>query len=79
MINMVKLGYRPNDCCWVHKRGQAQGLLAVYVPPFTSSPWYVNDAVVQMLELELSGCTMHAVTANLWWLLTSCIDSLFTS
>ncbi|KZP33693.1 hypothetical protein FIBSPDRAFT_916100 [Athelia psychrophila] len=29
MINMVKLGYTPRACCWVHKRGQAQGLLAV--------------------------------------------------
>ncbi|THG98823.1 hypothetical protein EW026_g3435 [Hermanssonia centrifuga] len=29
MINMIKLGYTPNTCCWVHRRGQAQGLLAV--------------------------------------------------
>ncbi|KZT25403.1 hypothetical protein NEOLEDRAFT_1065477 [Neolentinus lepideus HHB14362 ss-1] len=29
MINMIKLGYVPNACCWVHRRGQAQGLLAV--------------------------------------------------
>ncbi|EKM51860.1 uncharacterized protein PHACADRAFT_127818 [Phanerochaete carnosa HHB-10118-sp] len=29
MINMIKLGYTPHACCWVHKRGQAQGLLAV--------------------------------------------------
>ncbi|KAI0036439.1 peptidyl-prolyl cis-trans isomerase [Vararia minispora EC-137] len=29
MINMLKLGYKPLACCWVHKRGQAQGLLAV--------------------------------------------------
>ncbi|KAA1469865.1 hypothetical protein DENSPDRAFT_796842 [Dentipellis sp. KUC8613] len=29
MINMVKLGYTPHACCWVHQRGQAQGLLAV--------------------------------------------------
>jgi peptidylprolyl isomerase domain and WD repeat-containing protein 1 len=32
MINMLKLPYTPLACCWVHKRGQAQGLLAMYVP-----------------------------------------------
>lgn len=31
MINMLKLPYVPNTCCWVHRRGQAQGLLAMYV------------------------------------------------
>ncbi|OSD07269.1 peptidyl-prolyl cis-trans isomerase [Trametes coccinea BRFM310] len=29
MINMLKLGYTPSACCWVHKRGQALGVLAV--------------------------------------------------
>ncbi|KAI0695992.1 hypothetical protein BC835DRAFT_1272557 [Cytidiella melzeri] len=29
MINMIKLGYVPNTCCWVHRRGEALGLLAV--------------------------------------------------
>ncbi|KAG2129450.1 hypothetical protein DEU56DRAFT_817175 [Suillus clintonianus] len=29
MINMLKLGFTPHACCWVHRRGQAQGLLAV--------------------------------------------------
>ncbi|KAJ7044161.1 hypothetical protein C8F04DRAFT_691246 [Mycena alexandri] len=29
MINIIKLGYTPHSCCWVHRRGQAQGLLAV--------------------------------------------------
>ncbi|KAI8994143.1 hypothetical protein BD414DRAFT_274653 [Trametes punicea] len=29
MINMLKLGYTPNACCWVHRRGQALGVLAV--------------------------------------------------
>ncbi|PIL22477.1 hypothetical protein GSI_15165 [Ganoderma sinense ZZ0214-1] len=28
-INILKLGYTPNACCWVHKRGQALGLLAI--------------------------------------------------
>lgn len=28
---MLKLGYTPNACCWVHRRGQAMGLLAMYV------------------------------------------------
>ncbi|KAJ3502887.1 hypothetical protein NLJ89_g8684 [Agrocybe chaxingu] len=29
MINIIKLGFKPHSCCWVHKRGQVQGLLAV--------------------------------------------------
>ncbi|KAI0259831.1 hypothetical protein BC834DRAFT_1045054 [Gloeopeniophorella convolvens] len=29
MINMIKLGFMPKACCWVHRRGQAQGILAV--------------------------------------------------
>lgn len=29
MINMIKLGFTPHACCWTHRRGQAQGLLAV--------------------------------------------------
>ncbi|KAH9922857.1 uncharacterized protein BXZ73DRAFT_91570 [Epithele typhae] len=29
MINMLKLGYTPHACCWVHKRGQAMGILAI--------------------------------------------------
>ncbi|KAG9292622.1 hypothetical protein G9A89_006994 [Geosiphon pyriformis] len=28
MINMIKLDYLPNSVCWVHKRGQAQALVA---------------------------------------------------
>jgi peptidylprolyl isomerase domain and WD repeat-containing protein 1 len=31
MINMIKLGFAPKACCWVHRRGRAQGVLAVYV------------------------------------------------
>ena len=33
MINIIKLGFKPHSCCWVHKRGQAQALLAVYENP----------------------------------------------
>jgi hypothetical protein len=42
MINMIKLEFTPKACCWVHKRGQAQGILAVYVsiPFFTGSGAY---------------------------------------
>ncbi|KAJ7675792.1 hypothetical protein DFH06DRAFT_1266388 [Mycena polygramma] len=29
MINIITLGYTPHCCCWVHRRGQAQGLLAI--------------------------------------------------
>ncbi|KAI1793396.1 hypothetical protein LXA43DRAFT_241848 [Ganoderma leucocontextum] len=28
-INILKLGYTPHACCWVHKRGQALGVLAI--------------------------------------------------
>ncbi|KAJ1303356.1 hypothetical protein OPQ81_011550 [Rhizoctonia solani] len=29
MINMIKLDYTPKAACWVHRRGQAQALLAI--------------------------------------------------
>ncbi|KIK07923.1 hypothetical protein K443DRAFT_85842 [Laccaria amethystina LaAM-08-1] len=29
MINIIKLGFVPHACCWVHRKGQAQGLLAI--------------------------------------------------
>ncbi|KAF9533146.1 hypothetical protein CPB83DRAFT_845916 [Crepidotus variabilis] len=29
MINIIKLGFKPATCCWVHNRGRPQGLLAV--------------------------------------------------
>jgi peptidylprolyl isomerase domain and WD repeat-containing protein 1 len=29
MITIIKLGYIPHACCWIHKRGQAQSLLAI--------------------------------------------------
>ncbi|KAH8825352.1 peptidyl-prolyl cis-trans isomerase [Flagelloscypha sp. PMI_526] len=29
MINIIKFGFAPHACCWVHKKGEAQGLLAV--------------------------------------------------
>lgn len=29
MINIIKLGFVPHACCWVHRKGLAQGLLAV--------------------------------------------------
>jgi peptidylprolyl isomerase domain and WD repeat-containing protein 1 len=35
MINMVKLGFTPKSCCWVHRRGQAQSILAVFVLSFS--------------------------------------------
>lgn len=36
MINMIKLGFIPHACCWVHRRGRAQALLAVYVHPLNN-------------------------------------------
>ncbi|KIJ54621.1 hypothetical protein M422DRAFT_153445 [Sphaerobolus stellatus SS14] len=29
MINMINLDFKPLACCWVHRKGQAQGLLAI--------------------------------------------------
>ncbi|TFK24943.1 peptidyl-prolyl cis-trans isomerase [Coprinopsis marcescibilis] len=29
MINIIKLGYTPLACCWVHKGGRSQGILAI--------------------------------------------------
>ncbi|EDR13370.1 uncharacterized protein LACBIDRAFT_322968 [Laccaria bicolor S238N-H82] len=29
MINIIKLGFKPHAGCWVHRKGQAQGLLAI--------------------------------------------------
>ncbi|KAJ3570103.1 hypothetical protein NP233_g4631 [Leucocoprinus birnbaumii] len=29
MINIIKLDFTPHACCWVHRKGLAQGLLAV--------------------------------------------------
>ena len=29
MINMLKFDFTPHACCWVHRKGQAQALLAV--------------------------------------------------
>lgn len=29
LINMIKLGYTPRACCWVHKRGRADSMLAI--------------------------------------------------
>lgn len=29
MINIIKLDFIPHACCWVHRKGIAQGLLAM--------------------------------------------------
>jgi len=29
MINMINLDFKPLACCWVHRKGQAQGLIAI--------------------------------------------------
>jgi peptidylprolyl isomerase domain and WD repeat-containing protein 1 len=42
MINIIQLGYTPHCCCWVHRRGQAQGLLAVYVPANCDLSAFIN-------------------------------------
>ncbi|CAG8560024.1 9235_t:CDS:10 [Diversispora eburnea] len=41
MINMMKLDYVPNSVCWVHKRGQAQSLVAC--SDQSSSTIYIYD------------------------------------
>jgi peptidylprolyl isomerase domain and WD repeat-containing protein 1 len=31
MINMIKFEFTPRSVCWIHQKGQAQALIAVYV------------------------------------------------
>jgi hypothetical protein len=55
MIGMIKLGYTPLSCCWVHKRGQAQALLAMYVSPARIRRLHVNECAAQNSRQEPSG------------------------
>ncbi len=55
MINMIKLGFTPKACCWVHRRGQAQGILAVYAPSF--SPVFAAYPLPRQLGTEFWGYT----------------------
>lgn len=43
MINMVNLGFTPKSCCWVHRRGQAQSILAVFVLSFFVPLLFAHD------------------------------------
>jgi hypothetical protein len=68
MINMIKLGFTPKACCWVHRRGQAQGILAVYVHTIFPVGYY---SALFILGLSArngiqvpSGFMMVAETAN---------------
>lgn len=69
MINMIKLGYIPSACCWVHRRGQAQGLLAVCVPLLLSSmtllTFHANIAALTP-PMEPFICTMVVEMESLW-------------
>ena len=64
MINIIKLGYVPHACCWVHGRGQVQGLLAmsVFTAFLASSPHFFVD-LIQNLEQYVS--MMVAVATRL--------------
>lgn len=70
MINMIKLGFTPLACCWVHQRGEAQGILAVYVASKNSSLNSINDYAVQINTVVQLDFTMLAVTV------LHCIQSL---
>lgn len=80
MINIIKLGYTPHACCWVHRRGQAQALLAVFVSSLPEHLVFrIDDFVDPTLHLEQYDCTMAAEVAHRWKQSKICIDSPFTS
>ncbi|THH20079.1 hypothetical protein EW146_g1181 [Bondarzewia mesenterica] len=53
MINMIKLGFTPHACCWVHRRGQAQGLLAVSEK---------NSGTVRLYDGRADGTPLETIT-----------------
>ena len=79
MINMIKLTFMPKACCWVHRRGQAQGILAAYTPPS-----YCRGKMLTKTRcsgrnrlLGLFDCTMVVGMEIHWRRWKSCIDFLF--
>lgn len=53
MINMIKLGFTPRACCWVHRRGQAQGLLAVSED---------NSGTIRLYDARGDGTVLETIT-----------------
>jgi hypothetical protein len=65
MINIIKLGFTPKACCWVHRRGQAQSILAMYdLPLITAVRHLAYDPSAQTNILVLSDYMMAAATKN---------------
>lgn len=79
MINMIKLGYTPNTCCWMHKRGEALGLLAMFALLLETSPRRINDGLALKRVQALFGYTTVVAMGNPWKLLTTYIARLSTS
>jgi len=66
---MIDLDFKPLACCWVHRKGQAQGLLAMLVP---SSPnmWRIanncfssdaSSGVIRVFDGRGEGRPLHVV------------------
>ena len=79
MINMLKLDYVPNACCWVHRRGQALGILAVYVFFDPSRVGLLTHCAAQNVKRESSAYTMVGGMASRSKRSKSCIGSRYTS
>ena len=56
MITMLKLEYTPLACCWVHRRGQAQSLLAMYVP----RSFLPSSYLLPLVAFPLLGYNAHS-------------------
>jgi len=79
MINIINLGYTPHACCWVHRRGQAQALLAVFVPSFSERLSCGTDNLIGLtLRRVRYAFTTGAGVIHRWRQSRTCIDSLFT-
>jgi hypothetical protein len=77
MINMIKLSFIPHACCWVHRRGQAQGLLAMYATSRLACTDFVNDGLVLSRTLVPYVYMMDEGTVHRLKLWRHCIASLF--
>ncbi|KAE8259794.1 hypothetical protein A4X13_0g766 [Tilletia indica] len=66
MINMIKLGYTPRACCWVHKKGRADSILAISEEGKTTIRLYDGrgDATPQATIEKLHRQPCHLLTYN---------------
>ncbi|KAF8583128.1 peptidyl-prolyl cis-trans isomerase [Ramaria rubella] len=64
MINMLDLGFTPLACCWVHRRGQAQALLAISDSNSGTIHLYDGRGEGQALNIidKLHGAPVHIMT-----------------